>query len=234
MELSDLSVLYVMDKCSKDESLYTLLCNTVNKVTCTKTIEESKKEYIKQSPCLIIINSEFEDKNIIDFMNEVRSDDIKTAFIVISSNNNNSYLSELLELYITKYIIKPFDDKTILDALHKCMEIIERRLYSNFKLSDNIYFNFQTQSIIKGNESYVLNKKESLLFNLLIQNQGRIVSYEEIEYHIWNNEATEAALKSLIRDLRKKTFKSIIKNYSGIGYKLELKNIHQNFDTISN
>jgi two-component system, OmpR family, response regulator VanR len=109
------------------------------------------------------------------------------------------------------------------------MEIIERRIYSNFKLSDGIFFNFQTQSIIKHNESFVLNKKESLLINLLIQNQGRVITYEEIEYHIWNNECTTAALKSLIRDLRKKTFKDIIKNYSGIGYKLELKNIHPEF-----
>lgn len=103
------------------------------------------------------------------------------------------------------------------------MEIIERRIYSNFKLLNNIFFNFQTQSIIKNNESFVLNKKESLLMNLLIQNQGRVITYEELEYHIWNNECTNAALKSLIRDLRKKTNKSIIKNYSGIGYKLELK-----------
>ena len=107
------------------------------------------------------------------------------------------------------------------------MEIIERRIYSNFKLANGIFFNFQTQSIIKNDESYVLNKKESLLINLFIQNQGRIITYEEIEYHIWNKEWTTAALKSLIRDLRKKTFKNIIKNYSGIGYKLELKNIHQ-------
>ena len=115
----------------------------------------------------------------------------------------------------------------IIEALNKCMEIIERRIFSNFKLANGIFFNFQTQSIIKNDESYVLNKKESLLINLFIQNQGRIITYEEIEYHIWNNECTTAALKSLIRDLRKKTFKNIIKNYSGIGYKLELKNIHQ-------
>ena len=107
------------------------------------------------------------------------------------------------------------------------MEIIERRIHSNFKLSDGIFFNFQTQNIIKNNESFVLNKKESLLINLLIKNQGRVITYEEIEYHIWNNECTQAALKSLIRDLRKKTLKNIIKNYSGIGYKLELKRVDE-------
>ena len=227
MELSDLSVLYIMDNQDKEENLYSLLCNTVNKVTCTSTILESKQQYIKQSPCLIIIDSDFENRDIIDFLIKLRSDDIKTAFIVLSNNKNNQYLSELLELYITKYIIKPFSEDKLIEALNKCMEIIERRIYSNFKLANGIFFNFQTQSIIKNDESYVLNKKESLLINLFIQNQGRIITYEEIEYHIWNNECTTAALKSLIRDLRKKTFKNIIKNYSGIGYKLELKNIPQ-------
>uniref|UniRef100_UPI004047F402 response regulator transcription factor n=1 Tax=Aliarcobacter sp. TaxID=2321116 RepID=UPI004047F402 len=226
MELSDLSVLYIMDNQDKDEKLFSLLCNTVSKVTCTSTILESKQQYIKQSPCLIIIDSDFKTREIIDFLIELRGDDIKTAFIVLSNNKDNQYLTELLELYITKYIIKPFNDEILIEALNKCMEIIERRIYSNFKLSNGIFFNFQTQSIIKNNESFVLNKKESLLINLLIQNQGRVITYEEIEYHIWNNECTTAALKSLIRDLRKKTFKHIIKNYSGIGYKLELKNIH--------
>mgnify|MGYP005998067727 FL=1 len=229
MELSDLSVLYIMDNQNKEEKLFSLLCNTVNKVTCTSTIPESKQQYIKQSPCLIIIDSDFKSREIIDFLIELRNDDIKTAFIVLSNNRENKYLTELLELYITKYILKPFSDEILIQALNKCMEIIERRIYSNFKLSDGVFFNFQTQSIIKNNESFVLNKKESLLINLLIQNQGRVITYEEIEYHIWNNECTTAALKSLIRDLRKKTFKNIIKNYSGIGYKLELKNIHPEF-----
>lgn len=225
MELSDLSVLYIMDNQNKDEELFSFLCNTVNKVTNSSTIIEAKQQYLKQSPCLVIIESDFENRNIIDFLIEIRKDDIKTAFVVLSNNKNNLFLTELLELYITKYIIKPFDNEILLQALNKCMEIIERRIYSNFKLTNNIFFNFQTQSIIKNNESFVLNKKESLLMNLLIQNQGRVITYEELEYHIWNNECTNAALKSLIRDLRKKTNKNIIKNYSGIGYKLELKSI---------
>ncbi|AXX93899.1 response regulator transcription factor [Arcobacter ellisii] len=225
MELSDLSVLHIMDNQDKDEKLYSLLCKTVSKITSSSTISEAKQQYLKQSPCLIIIESEFENRDIIDFLIEIRKDDIKTAFVVLSNNKNNQFLTELLELYITKYIIKPFDNEILLQALNKCMEIIERRIYSNFKLLNNIFFNFQTQSIIKNNESFVLNKKESLLMNLLIQNQGRVITYEELEYHIWNNECTNAALKSLIRDLRKKTNKNIIKNYSGIGYKLELKSI---------
>lgn len=149
MELSDLSVLYIMDNQNKDEELFSSLCNTVNKVTSSSTIIEAKQQYLKQSPCLIIIESDFENRDIIDFLIEIRKDDIKTAFVVLSNNKNNQFLIELLELYITKYIIKPFDNEILLQALNKCMEIIERRIYSNFKLLNNIFFNFQTQSIIK-------------------------------------------------------------------------------------
>ena len=161
MELSDLSVLYIMDNQDKEETLYSLLCSTVNKITCTSTILEAKQQYIKQSPCLIIIDSDSENRDIIDFLMELRRDDIKTAFVVLSNNKNNQFLTELLELYITKYITKPFNNEILLQGLNKCMEIIERRIYSNFNLTNNIFFNFQTQSIIKNNESFVLNKKES-------------------------------------------------------------------------
>ena len=223
MELSDLSVLYITDNQSSKEEVSEILYESVNKVFFSQTIEESKKQYFKHSPCLIIVDSAFKDKRTINFLSDLRKDDIKTAFIVLTNNQENQYLSELMELYITKYIVKPFTKDTLIIALNKCMEIIERRIYSNIKLSKGIFFNFQTQSIIKDDISYVLNKKESLLINLLIQNPEKIITYEELEYYIWDKDCTNAALKSLIRDFRKKTFKNIIKNYSGLGYKLNLE-----------
>ena len=85
-----------------------------------------------------------------------------------------------------------------------------------------MFFNFHTQSIIKNKKSYVLNKKQALLIDLFIQNPNKILSYEEIKYHIWQEDVSEAAFKTLFRDLRKVTYKTIIKNYSGLGYKLNI------------
>ena len=127
-----------------------------------------------------------------------------------------------MELYITKYINSSFTDELLLEALNKCMEIIQKRLYSNINIGTDMFFNFHTQSIIKDNQSYVLNKKQALLIDLFIQNPNRIVSYEEIKFHVWNEEVSEAAFKSLFRDLRKSTYKNIVKNYSGLGYKLNI------------
>lgn len=59
-------------------------------------------------------------------MIKIRKDDINTAFIILSNNKNNHFLIELLEFYIIRYISKLFDNEILIQALNKCMEIIER------------------------------------------------------------------------------------------------------------
>lgn len=222
MKVSDLSVLYILEDEKNKEEVAAIVKKEVKKLFFATNINIAKQEYKKQSPCLLIIENSFKNKDIIDFLIEIRKEDIKTAFIIISEEKENLYLKELMELYITKFILKPICKEELSSALYKCMEIIQRRINSNIRLAKGIFFNFQTQSIIKGDNTYTLNKKESLLINYFIQNQNRIITYEELQYNIWNDVTTQDALKSLIRDFRKKTFKEIIKNYSGRGYKLEI------------
>jgi len=223
MNLNDLLVLYVYDKNSSFKEILPILEANFKKVFIAKNIHEAQKNYKKYSPCIIVVDDSFENKDMLLFLQKVRQGDLKTAFVVLTQNQANSYVLELMELYITKYIQKPFDENKFLLALNKCLEIIESRIYSNVELGNNVLFNFQNQSIIKDGKAIVLNKKESILINLFIQNQNRVISYEELEYHIWDNECTEAALKSLIRDFRRKTYKDILKNFSGLGYKLNLQ-----------
>lgn len=221
MQLDDLLVLYVSE--NEDVSkVNSVLEKTVNRVLNANTAFDAIHKYKKYSPCLIIVDSDFKNNSFVKFLKEIRKDDIKTAFIVITNNKKNIYIHELMELYLTKYIMKPFTNKLLTESLSKCMEIIEKRIYSNVKLSKGVFFNFQTQSIIREDVSYILNKKESLLINLFIRNQDRIITYEEIEYHIWDNEVSIGAFKSLIRDLRKKTSKDFIINMSGVGYRLNI------------
>ncbi len=222
MKLNRLLVLYVYDK-HLDNDILNLLKSEFKKVFLSSSLKSAKKNYKKYSPCIIILDDSFEDNKVIDFLNEIRKIDIKTAIVILTNNNENRYLKQLVELYITKYILKPYDINDIYLALLKCSDMIKNRIYSNIKLGKGIFFNFQTQSIIKDNNIINLNKKEAILMNLFIQNKNRVITYEELEYHIWDNEATDAALKSLIRDFRKKTYSTILKNFSGIGYKLNLE-----------
>ncbi len=222
MKLSNLLVLYVYDK-KADEEIVTLLNKEFKKVFLAANLKEAQNSYKKYSPCIIIIEDSFKDRKMVDYLQEIRKIDMKTAVIILTNNQTNLYSLELIELYITKYIITPYKEDVLYSSLLKCLDVIESRIYSNVKLKDNVFFNFQTQSIINEGKIIILNKKETILMNLFIQNPNRVITYEELEYHIWNGEVTLAALKSLIRDFRKKTYKTILKNYSGIGYKLNLE-----------
>ncbi|WP_424688987.1 MAG: response regulator transcription factor [Halarcobacter ebronensis] len=224
MKLNNLLVLYVYDKHSSKDKILPLLQKNLKKVFTANNLKQARSCYKKYSPCIIVLDDSFSDNTMVKFLQEVRQSDIKTAFIVLSANKTNAYLYDLMELFITKYILKPFCQDKFLEGLQKCLEVIESRIYSNVNLGNGILFNFQTQSITKDGKVFVLNKKESILVNLFIQNPNRVISYEELEYHIWDNECTTAALKSLIRDFRKKTYKTILQNYSGIGYKLNIEN----------
>jgi len=222
MKVSDLSVLYIYDDDTYKSQILEVLKENVNLISFTSDLDVAKNLYKKNSPCLIIVSSFFKNREYLNFLKELREVDLKTAFIVIANNKKNEYLNELMELYITKYIDSAFKDAVLINALNKCMEIISKRLYSNVSLGEDLVFNFHTQSIIKGNTTYVLNKKQALLIDLFIQNPNKIISYEEIKFHVWQDEVSEAAFKSLFRDLRKSTYKNIVKNYSGLGYKLNI------------
>ena len=69
-------------------------------------------------------------------------------------------------------------------------------------------------------ENIVLNKKEMLFFEVLIANQNRITTYDELQEQVWGDDVmTDSALRSLVRNLRKKLPTDVVFNLSGVGYR---------------
>ncbi len=60
-----------------------------------------------------------------------------------------------------------------------------------------------------------------MFIELLISNQNRVVTYEELQEYVWGDDVmTDSALRSLVRNLRKKLPTDVIFNLSGVGYRL--------------
>ncbi len=64
-------------------------------------------------------------------------------------------------------------------------------------------------------------KKEILFLDFLIKNHDSSLNYEEININVWDGSMTNDSLRSLVKELRKKTYKELIKNVSGIGYRID-------------
>jgi DNA-binding response OmpR family regulator len=63
----------------------------------------------------------------------------------------------------------------------------------------------------------------SEFLSFLIKNHDCSKSYEDINNNVWNGVMSQDSLRSLVKDLRKKTYKELIKNVSGIGYRIDIK-----------
>ncbi|HEX5622921.1 MAG TPA: response regulator transcription factor [Sulfuricurvum sp.] len=79
-----------------------------------------------------------------------------------------------------------------------------------------------TKSLCKDNQYIPLMYQEILLLEVLIRHKNRIVSYDQLLDAITHNESesTVANLRTLIKLLRRKTYKELIKNLHSFGYRL--------------
>ena len=87
-------------------------------------------------------------------------------------------------------------------------------------IDDNYSYDFDKKELYYKNGNVILNKKEMRFFEVLIKNQNRVTTYEELQNEVWGDDImTDSALRSLVRNLRKKLPTDIIMNLSGLGYR---------------
>lgn len=224
MLLDDITLLYAEDENGIQQTVTEVLELYVNNVITASNGQEALELYELYKPSILLLDINMPYKDGLTALKEIRQKDLKTPVIIMTAHTEKEYLMNAVELYITKYLVKPFDKDSLLDALNACVDVLNKKNDELINLDENIKFNYSKQVIIKQEEEIALNKKERLLLNLFLKNQDRILTFEEIEYHIWDDVVSKEALKSLIKDLRKKTSKELIKNISKIGYKIEINN----------
>lgn len=222
MQLEDLTVLYAEDEKGIQDTVCDVLELYVNNVIAANSGQEALELYKQYKPSILLFDICMPEKDGLEVLKEIRKDDLQTPVIIMTAHTEKEYLMNAVELYITKYLVKPFDKDALLDALDTCVKLLAQKNQEGIELSQNIKYDISCATIKKEDEELTLNKKERQLLNLFIKNPNKVLSYEELEYHIWDDVVSRDALKSLIKDLRKKTSKELIKNVSGIGYKLEI------------
>lgn len=224
MKLEDLTILYAEDENGIQETVTEVLELYVNKVITASNGEEVLELYKQYQPSILLLDINMPQKDGLSALKEIRENDINTPVIIMTAHTEKEYLINAVELFITKYLVKPFDKNALLSALESCVSMLKEKNDEIIQLDENISFNYTKQVIINNGEEINLNKKERLLLNLLIKNKNVTLTYEQIEYHIWEDYVSMDALKSLIKDLRRKTSKDLIKNVFKMGYKLEINN----------
>lgn len=222
MNLEDLTVLYAEDENGIRDTVCDVLELYVNNVITASDGQEALELYKQYKPSILLLDICMPGRDGLEVLKIIRETDLATPVIIMTAHTEKEYLMNAVELYITKYLVKPFDKNALVDALNACVDLLSKKSEKEIDLGNGVFYKVESQTIIKENESISLNKKERQLLNLLIKNPNKVLTYEELEYHIWDDSVSREALKSLIKDLRKKSSKETIKNVSGIGYKYEI------------
>ena len=184
---------------------------------------EALEQYREEKPDIIITDIEMPNMDGLTLCQTIRKEDKTTPIIITTAYTSTEYLLQAITLNLVKYLVKPINEEPLFEALNLCFSHIEEANPSVVKINKTDKFDLLNHTFIKNNRIISLTESQYKLLSILIKNQGRIVSYEEIESYIWYDKSMSSdALRSLIRDVRKFVGKENIVNISKYGYRIHL------------
>jgi DNA-binding response OmpR family regulator len=219
--LKNLKILYIDDEKLIREDAVEYLSFYCENVYEACDGNDGLKKYQEHKPDIIITDIKMPKQNGLDMIKQIRKNDKTTKIIVATAHLETSYLMDAIELGLVKYLVKPIMEDTLLQVLEKCTEDVVKE-QSVFNIFGGFAFDILNHTLFCNQEQIPLTKKELLFLELLIKNSNRAVKYDEFSNYVWDGYMSEDALRSIVREIRKKTTKESIKNISGIGYQVNL------------
>ena len=185
--------------------------------------EEALKLYKEHEPHVIITDIEMPKMNGLEFCKRVREDNKSTPIVITTAHTSIEYLLEAVSLNLIKYLGKPLKESELIEALENCFLQVESQSPSVIQLTKEFYYDTFNHSLSSKDKIIHLSVSESMLLDILIKNRGRIVSYIELENHIWKEKyMTIDSLRSLVKKTRTLVGKEVIENISKTGYRIKL------------
>lgn len=217
----NLNLLFVDDNVDVSAGAYHLLSNYFHAMFLAHDISTAMKIYREENIDIIITDIKMPNENGLSFVEQVRVDDSRVAIIVLTAFTDTDYLLRAANLQIDAYIKKPLNFQKLNSALESAMKRIEWKLKPIMLTEDTFYQVPQKKLMVKGDE-VSLGQKECLLLELLLFSKNRLVQKSEINEVVWNNqEMTDAALKNLLGELRRKLQSDVIKNQPARGWYIQ-------------
>jgi len=176
---------------------------------------------LRYIPDLIITDLKMPDMNGIELIKKVREKYKEICIIVLTAYTDQKYLVELINMHIEKFIVKPITLEKLITTILECEKAIKSSKSFLQKLPNGYKYDWSNKTLFQGKNLILLTKKEILFLELLLKNLKSVTSYKEIKHVVWQDkEMTNNALRSLVRNLRKKLPENFICNLSGVGYKI--------------
>jgi DNA-binding response OmpR family regulator len=212
--LKDKNVLYIEDELDVLENISTILKQFFNEFYALSNAEDALDVFYDNHIDLLIVDIELPMMSGIEFIKQIRKTHKDIPIIIISAYTKTDYLLESIELKLEQYIVKPFTTQKIYSMLDYL-----NHLYMDedaVEIVDGVVFSKQQSTISFDNQTYHLTPKEFKILDIL--SQTKAISYDELSA-LWEDEVpSQNAIRSCIKQLRKKLPEGFLQNHSGFGY----------------
>lgn len=149
-------------------------------------------------------------------LKELRKHKIQIPTIFTTSLNTISDLQEGYMSGCDDYLKKPFE---LEELFLRIQRLLKRDFCTKIEFENGVYFDCDQKLLCQDGTILPLTNKENELLTLLIENQGKYLTLEEISYHLWAyEEPSFASLRVYIKNLRIHIGKGRIKTKRGLGY----------------
>jgi DNA-binding response OmpR family regulator len=175
---------------------------------------------------LIILDIMIPKLDGIALLKELRRRGHKMAVLMLTARSGIDDKVETLNLGADDYLAKPFDFRELLARVHALLRRDKDAKTSVMAVGD-LTIDMATNRVSRGQEEIELTKKEFQILAYLASSKGRIVTKEELENHVWDENASlwsdtlRTHLKNLRRKIDRKASKQLIKTIRGVGYEID-------------
>lgn len=221
--LKELTILYVEDDKDTRDNIYDTLKIFCNNIATASNGQEALELFNKNNIQIVITDIEMPIKDGISLVTDIRKNDIKTPIIMLTAHTSNEYLLPCVNLNIQAYIQKPINYTKLKESFYKVITYLNLTSKIYIHINNEISYDKINGTIINKAYEIKLNKKEKELMDILTENKNKLITYNQIEKSVWennNDSMSSSALRTLIKNLRKKIGNEYIENISGLGYKL--------------
>lgn len=216
MLYKNLKILCVEDEEGVRKRLVNTLSYYFKEVLEASNGREGLDIYYDNEPDIILCDIQMPIMSGIEMVKEIRKDDFLTPIVFLTAFNSEEYLMELINLNIQHFILKPVTPSSLEEGIKNALK---GRYSGVLKLKEDCFLDIDNSLLKVCDKKISLSAREVKFLTLLAR--GSVIKYEQIEDRIWGTKGmSESALKSFIRDLRKKLPFELIENIPQIGYKI--------------
>ena len=161
--------------------------------------------------------------NGVEFLKMIRRSGDERPTIFITSHQDIDTLKKGYESGCDDYMKKPID---LEELLYRMQVLLGKRrvVKTTVALNENSYYDYKQRIVVVDGKHIKLPLKTIKLLELFLENEGQIVTKEQIINRLWSsaNEYSEGSIRVYINKLKKILEKEAIENIKGIGYKLTI------------